>query len=467
MNDRETESRQDDLEVEITDLDNARDERQSPARVSHPGLLSRQRRVPLTIATIIIVFLAAIVIAASTPELRQLFAQNFSTVPPTRAASLYYQLEANPPWGHLFVDGKQARLLSAGDSTLVYLTPGQHELLWRAAPFVDQRCVFTVPAGSGKDTCNHPEFLMPSNPPSTPVSAGPGAIIRFPATLNQLPTNQRVALTQATQRALDSIDPRQVTEMVQPGEAYVFVPDGLEATQRGCKVLTIAVLCYKQAAHLMRATLHFELDTNIAPGASCAPGACNANGEDCRLFCDASAFDGMQYPIGPEGWHAFVTVRLSWRYAALDGSSLGVEQADSFIKGYQNEHFVPLVINWENGQWRINLLLPNSLAPTGEPQCDFAVGEVYSLLTSRTTQNYSFMFNQLRTMAAGCLVELDTLPATSGQPGSGPTPPASPPAFFLHRFGVLLAANDEAHRLAPYLPLVDAYERQLIRSIMG
>ena len=467
MNDKETESLQDDLNVEITDLDSAQDGHHSPARVGYPGLLSRRRRVPLTIVTVVLIFFAILVIVISTPEVRQLLVQRLPTAGPSRSTPLYYQLEANPPWGRLFVDGTQATLLSAGNSTLVYLTPGQHQLLWRAAPFVDQRCIFTVPAGSGRDTCNHPEFLMPSNPPSTPISAGPGAIIRFPATLNQLPANQRAALIQAAQSAFDSIDPRQLTETVHPGENYAFVPDGLDATRRECKVLTAAVLCYKQAAQAMNAVLHFQLDTDTTHAAPCAPGACSANGEDCRLFCDASAFEGMQYPVGPQGWHAFATVHLFWQYTPLDGSSPGAAQPDTFIKGSQNEHFVPLVINWSDGKWQVSLLFPNPITPYGELQCDFAGGEVYSLLTSRSTQNYSFTYQLPGTMAAGCLIEIDTLPTTSDQPGSGPTPSSTPPAFFLHRFGVLLAANNEAARLAPYLPLVDAYERELIRSITG
>jgi len=38
-------------------------------------------------------------------------------------------------------------------------------------------------------------------------------------------------------------------------------------------------------------------------------------------------------------------------------------------------------------------------------------------------------------------------------------------AYCLYRFGVLLAANDEAHRLWPYLPVADAYEQGIARRL--
>ncbi len=468
MDEKESESLQDDLDVEISDLDGGPGERRPPKQLAYIAALSRRHRVPFTLATAAIVILVLLVLVASATDVRQFFVRSVPSPQPTRAAvPLYYVVQANPPWGLLYVDGKKATLLPAGgSSTLVYLTPGQHELTWRAAPFVDQHCIFTVPVGSGKDTCAHPGFLQPSNVYGPPAARGPGATIRFPATLNQLPANQQAILVQAVQSALDNLDSRQISTMIRPGEPYAFIPDSLEATRRACKVLKTAVLCYTQATQQMKATLHFQLDTSTSRAAPCISDGCIVNGEDCRQFCDASAFDGLQYPVGPPGWHAFATVHLSWQYTSLDGSS-GIEQDDTFIKGSQNEHFVPLVINWSGGKWQVTLLFPNAATPFGEPQCDFATGEVYTLLTARSSQTYAFTYRQLETMAAGCLVEIEMLPTLSDQPGIGPTPPVSPPAYFLHRFGVLLAANDEAHRLAPYLPQIDASERRLTGSLTG
>lgn len=39
-------------------------------------------------------------------------------------------------------------------------------------------------------------------------------------------------------------------------------------------------------------------------------------------------------------------------------------------------------------------------------------------------------------------------------------------ALLLHRFGVLLAANDVAHRLWPTLPVADSNEQQLAQNLL-
>src|SRR5690242_17735747 len=43
--------------------------------------------------------------------------------------------------------------------------------------------------------------------------------------------------------------------------------------------------------------------------------------------------------------------------------------------------------------------------------------------------------------------------------------PSFPPIFLLHRFGIILAANDAAHHYFPFLPLASAYERQLAQQL--
>ncbi len=50
-----------------------------------------------------------------------------------------------------------------------------------------------------------------------------------------------------------------------------------------------------------------------------------------------------------------------------------------------------------------------------------------------------------------------------------PTSAASLPlvAYCLHRFGVLLAANDVAHHQWPYLPVANAREKQLAQRLVS
>lgn len=50
---------------------------------------------------------------------------------------------------------------------------------------------------------------------------------------------------------------------------------------------------------------------------------------------------------------------------------------------------------------------------------------------------------------------------------ASPNTPAvpAPPAYYLYRFGVLLAANDLAHRYFPSLPIADTYEQTSAQQI--
>src|SRR5205807_8325174 len=57
--------------------------------------------------------------------------------------------------------------------------------------------------------------------------------------------------------------------------------------------------------------------------------------------------------------------------------------------------------------------------------------------------------------AAGCLAVVPTTSTTS----------TSADAYYLERFGVLLAANDVAHKLQPRLALADEYGRNLAQQL--
>jgi hypothetical protein len=65
-------------------------------------------------------------------------------------------------------------------------------------------------------------------------------------------------------------------------------------------------------------------------------------------------------------------------------------------------------------------------------------------------------------LGAGCLVTITQQPASSS---SLTPPPSSQVAYCLHRFGVLLAVNNLAHRLWPFLPVANAYEKRLAQQL--
>jgi len=73
----------------------------------------------------------------------------------------------------------------------------------------------------------------------------------------------------------------------------------------------------------------------------------------------------------------------------------------------------------------------------------------------------SWGFFAAKDRAAGCLGV--AVPVTSNN--EAPLP-ATKGAYFLYRFGVLLAVNNQAHQYFPDLPLADAYEQGIAQQIV-
>jgi hypothetical protein len=64
--------------------------------------------------------------------------------------------------------------------------------------------------------------------------------------------------------------------------------------------------------------------------------------------------------------------------------------------------------------------------------------------------------------AVGCL-------GAASQTPNNPTTPVTinaSSAYCLYRFGVLLAANAQAHRYWPNMPVIDAYEQGIVQQLM-
>jgi hypothetical protein len=64
--------------------------------------------------------------------------------------------------------------------------------------------------------------------------------------------------------------------------------------------------------------------------------------------------------------------------------------------------------------------------------------------------------------ADGCLIRLQM-----NQDSPTPTLDSSDTVYLLYRFGVTLAANNQAHHLRPQLPMADAYERSLAQQLIA
>lgn len=451
MNQNEHEDSQDDFELEITGLDDMAGETPPVIRAQQKSLffLRRHRRLA-TFATTCFIALVVLLLLFSIAPTRQLLN------PAGQQNTFSYRLDASPPWGHLSVDGQVVSIASGRNYPLFNLARGQHTLSWRADPFPPQQCTLAIPVGSGIDTCKHP--------PIPPASGGTDSYISFPADVTLLSPQQRNALLQATQVTFDRL---QSSEMVRAGELYAQTGETGGLNLPSCTVLQVAALCLADARQPLKATLRVQLDTKISPRVSCQAGACSSEGQNCHLFCAPFAYDSPDLAVSSTRWPAYVYVQLFWQFTTLQGQVIVDNQADTFIRGQQNDISVPLNITWNGRQWGVSIARTGDYVYSENPVCAAAMNDLYNLesaVPATTAQDTYPSVNPVQgtTFASGCLIALKL------QKGGSllPTPAASPPvvACIMQRFGVLLAVNDAAHRLFPFLHVANAYEKQLAQQ---
>jgi hypothetical protein len=441
MNHNEIEEPGEDLEIEITDLDEVDTDGGSP-RSPHlfmePRFISRKYRKPVTIATPTFIVLAMLLLVLSTSPLKLLFTQtSLSSGPETFSLSL----DANPPWGQLYVDG-QSVTLNKGAYPQFSITRGQHRLTWQAAPFSPQQCVISLPVGSGTDTCRHPD-VAPNGQDDVRKA------IFFSANLSMLSPEQRSALIMVTQRALAS---QQSSETIQAGELYALNAETPGSNHRSCTLLQIAVFCFAAASQPLQARLSMQLDTDTLRNNACLPGtgACMENGQDCRLFCDGPAFRYLTRVSDRAVWQSFVAVHVFWQFTTMKGQVIVANQPDTFILGMQNEHSMQLNIRWNGKGWDVALARQSDYNTNNDPVCEAAYGDLYTLGFAATPPSGLQLVQETPT-ASGCLIKI----SMQADPNVELSPTAAPPTvvYVLQRFGVLLAVNAPAHRLWPFLPV--------------
>ena len=444
MKQNEHEEAQDGLELEITSLDDEAGETPLVARL--PFFLRRHRKLA-TFATASFIALVILLLLYSIAPISQLL------FPAGQQATFSYHLDASPPWGSLFVDGQAVSVASGRSYPLFNLTRGQHTLLWRADPFPPQQCTLTVPVGSGIDTCKHP--------PVPPTSGGTDSYISFPTDITMFSPQQRTALLQATQAALDR---QQSSETVRTGELYAQTNETGGLILPPCTVLQSAALCLADAHQPLKATLRLQLDTTSWSRISCAAGACSSEGQNCHLFCALFAYDAPDLPASSTLWPASVYVQLFWQFTTLQGQVIADNQADTFIRGQQNDISMPLNVTWDGAQWGVSIARIGDYVYANDPVCAAAMDDLFNLesaVPAATAHDTQTSMNPIQgtTFASGCLIEFelqnDVVRTT--------TPNVSPPlvADVMQRFGVLLAVNDVAHHLFPFLPVANTYEKQL------
>ena len=475
VDEREREKKRRDLEVEIVDLPDEKDDEDTPRKratrpFSHfsssiqPNSVARQRRFQLAVTASMLAIVIIVILSSSLP-VRTLAVRLFSaptpvpTAPIALGSDLFY-IDGAPAWGRAYLDGHLiAHLPRVAIDAPLRIARGQHVMQWRADPFQEQRCLVSVPPDYSNDTCHYNDSV------SLPAG-GTAWLLSFPASLLILTDQSRQVLLQAVQTALDT---QSSTEIVRTGELYNAPSQQGGPTQAGPPLNGTFI----PAQQPLRATLHFQLDTSpISPtSAPCIIDGqnnglgCTVWGEDCYSFCA----DPTAMSSSVKGWDVLGVVLPVWDYTTLGGKSVAQNQPDAFAGAEGYESLLPLHIVWNGNGWQVTIPLEHAnTLPFGNPFCTAAETEVQidSTLNGAQLKNFlvSWKYISGATPAAGCVAV-----ATPNLSGLLITPPPSyhVAALCLQRFGVLLAANDVAHRLWPTMPVADAYEQQLAQRMAG
>ena len=343
------------------------------------------------------------------------------------------------PWGTLRLDGKALTYTPRSDQEYpVSIAPGKHTLTLDSAPFPRFQCTFVVPTPtqSGKDeTCQTQQ--QQSNAGSSPVTT-----LAFPMhpSLALLSTQQRQALEQATQQYLDTL---QSEEQMQGGELY--------RTTYGALLQT--------ASQPMLARQRFVLDTDTSQPPQCIGPTLGEHctqvdsGDDCRLFCTVPiAYDGIAE--GKTNWEVGVITRPIWTYGATSKEQRGDQQ------------YTLLLVRWSQEHWVVKRYDPLA-SSLSDPNCSVVVGDVVDAIQRATTspqgpQASDWSFTSSARRAQGCVVTI-TLQEHDAQSGKI----VQRKAYLLWRFNVLLAANAEAQRLLPKLPVAPPSDQAVVQAILA
>lgn len=434
-------------DVQIVDLPGEGDAARAGKRVM---LSSRFKPPPVRRRRLIMLFALAamtlLIVLASIASIRDFVARIIPTPTPTPPlyASQFYVL-GDPPWGKLVVDGRTvAHLPAIGTDLPLQLSPGRHTLQWRAAPFVTQSCTLTVPADFGSDTCIDNNSVLTSGGKDVMV-------ITFMPTLNNLPSDQQAALISATRAALDS---KQSTTMVRPGEYYALPASCRETLPIGIQIAQ----CYSIARQPLKATLSFQLDVNTSGDAPCdsppTTGKCTFSAQNCHQFCSVD--------FEPSAWTVGTAVRATWTFTTRNGQVVARNVPDNPTQ----EDFVPLHITWDSLGWHVTPLLDDSngpAQPSGLPVCQPLESNLNLLEDPMAGGPWQWKFAAGGILADGCVAEAILESAS----GATPVTPAHG-AYFLYRFGIILAANSAARDSDwPSLPVADAYEQALAQRAIS
>jgi hypothetical protein len=173
-------------------------------------------------------------------------------------------------------------------------------------------------------------------------------------------------------------------------------------------------------------------------------GTATGTGDVCASVCrlDTAAYLDQATAILPILMH----VHAHWTFTDAEGHVTDVDDTGS--PGVSLDGVITLFTRW-TGVWQVSIPYFGLRNLT----CDFALATLDLRLKPTPSPQHIETTGGLNA-ADGCLViERDTAKGVTST------------RYFLYRFGILLAANDEAHRALPNLPIVGAPARAVARQL--
>jgi len=439
----------DDFEVEIVDLD-PREHTNHHRKQVWKRFTKRQRRLG-TVLTAVIYVLALGLLVSTLPGIgAQIWQHLFPAHQAGTSHTVPFYLMGNPSWGHFVIDGRPVETLPiVGEGQPLALPPGTYTIGWQVAPFHAQSCILQLT--STRMLATGPSCIVRSTLSTGKATRTP--VVCFFASLNDLPPVQQAHVLQQTQATLAEQTEQTI---VQPGEWYALFPQEPGVSSAACRSTTVGTLCATRAVRPLQATLHLQVNHGNRPGGQCSPLLfCQVDRQDCRSFCENSSMS-----LQAQGWNVQAVAHGYWTYTPLTGQLPGQTQPLSFAS-IATSQSISLYLTWNQDHWQATLLdAPGMVdSPERNPTCLQAQQDLQRIsgLSNQQSGLIQIIGDSASTPADGCLVALQLANKPSGN-----ARPAS--AYCFERFGVLLAVNDLARHLWPYLPVINAQEQLLVDS---
>lgn len=432
--------------------------------ISNMNLPPRHRFRPILVVSVLV--LIGLLIAGGIFTTSRLTATG-ALLGPTPAPTVvpgsnHFYFEVAPSWSTITVDGRLLQPIPTPSSGLLPLTlsPGVHQVTWKADPFPTVQCLISLPFRYSQQDCTSDYTIQSfSVSHSQNVMA---SLISFSASLNELSADQYNAITNQAQVILNH---SQGTAVVQPGEHFFFTPTTDATTTRSTIDTTPSPL---QASLSLQLNVSFQ---SYGTAGLCSsgglidqPDTCANGGQSCYSFCPFS-LAGDAHAVNQ--WHVLAPFIASWTYTRPNGQIVAQYQYDPNTNGSWTDFLVPLSVSWTGTNWQVALDHSSGIARTtiANPVCDaaqylFADDATFNSIAG-SSQGIYWKFFSGSNPAAGCVAEAFV------ETSAGSPPSTHPLASCLYRFGVPLALDSEAHRSWPFLLQASPYEQRIAQQIVA